>query len=73
MVKTTYGDGGHSGATMSRPSLQRLLSDLRQHKIDVAKVYKVDRLTGSLAECAKMVEIFDANNVSFVGGHTAIQ
>lgn len=66
MVKTAYDDGGLSGATMNRPSLQRLLSDIREGKIDVVVVYKVDRLTRSLADFAKMVEILDAHNVSFV-------
>ena len=66
LVKTAYDDGGLSGATMDRPALQRLLSDIREHLIDVVVVYKVDRLTRSLADFAKMVEIFDAQGVSFV-------
>ncbi len=66
LVKTAYDDGGLSGATMNRPALQRLLSDIREHLIDVVVVYKVDRLTRSLADFAKMVEIFDAQGVSFV-------
>jgi DNA invertase Pin-like site-specific DNA recombinase len=66
LVKTAYDDGGLSGATMNRPALQRLLSDIREHLIDVVVVYKVDRLTRSLADFAKMVEIFDAQDVSFV-------
>ena len=66
MIKTAYDDGGLSGGTMNRPSLQQLLSDIRERKIDVVVVYKVDRLTRSLADFAKMVEIFDAQNVSFV-------
>jgi DNA invertase Pin-like site-specific DNA recombinase len=66
LVKTAYNDGGLSGATMNRPALQRLLSDIREHLIDVVVVYKVDRLTRSLADFAKMVEIFDAQGVSFV-------
>jgi DNA invertase Pin-like site-specific DNA recombinase len=65
-VKTAYDDGGLSGATMNRSSLRLLLSDIRDRKIDVVVVYKVDRLTRSLADFAKMVEIFDAHNVSFV-------
>jgi site-specific DNA recombinase len=66
LVKTPYDDGGLSGATMNRPALQRLLSDIRERLIDVVVVYKVDRLTRSLADFAKMVEIFDAQGVSFV-------
>jgi DNA invertase Pin-like site-specific DNA recombinase len=66
LVKTAYDDGGLSGATMNRPALQRLLSDIRERLIDVVVVYKVDRLTRSLADFAKMVEIFDAQGVSFV-------
>ncbi len=66
LVKTGYDDGGLSGGTMERPALQRLLDDVRHGLIDVIVVYKVDRLTRSLADFAKMVEIFDAQGVSFV-------
>src|SRR5712692_11283921 len=66
LVKTAYDDGGLSGATMERPGLQRLLVDIGQSLIDVVVVYKVDRLTRSLADFAKMVELFDARGVSFV-------
>jgi len=66
LVKTGYDDGGISGGTMVRPALQRLLSDIEEGRIDVVVVYKVDRLTRSLADFAKMVEIFDAQHVSFV-------
>ena len=66
LVKTAYDDGGFSGGTMERPALQRLLDDIRQRLIDVIVVYKVDRLTRSLADFAKMVEMFDAHAVSFV-------
>src|SRR6185437_15726634 len=66
LVKTAYADGGLSGGTMDRPALQRLLDDIRHGLIDVIVVYKVDRLTRSLADFAKMVEIFDAQGVSFV-------
>jgi site-specific DNA recombinase len=66
LVKAAYDDGGLSGATMNRPALQRLLSDIRERLIDVVVVYKVDRLTRSLADFAKMVEVFDAQGVSFV-------
>ena len=66
LVKTAYDDGGLSGGTMERPALQRLLEDIRRRLVDVVVVYKVDRLTRSLADFAKMVEVFDAHGVSFV-------
>ena len=66
LVKTGYDDGGLSGATMERPALQRLLADIHAHAVDVVVVYKVDRLTRSLADFAKIVEIFDAQGVCFV-------
>jgi site-specific DNA recombinase len=66
LAKTAYDDGGLSGGTMERPALQRLLGDINQGLIDVVVVYKVDRLTRSLADFAKMVEVFDAHGVSFV-------
>jgi site-specific DNA recombinase len=61
-----YDDGGISGGTMERPALQRLLADIASGKIDVVVVYKVDRLTRSLADFVKIVEAFDAKGVSFV-------
>jgi len=66
LIKTAYDDGGLSGGTMERPALQRLLEDIRRRRVDVVVVYKVDRLTRSLADFAKMVELFDAHGVSFV-------
>src|SRR5690242_5927462 len=66
LLKTKYDDGGFSGGNTDRPALQRLLEDVRAGKIDVIVVYKVDRLTRSLADFAKLVELFDAHNVSFV-------
>ena len=66
LIKTAYDDGGLSGGTMERPALQQLLADIREGLIDVVVVYKVDRLTRSLADFAKMVELFDAHSVSFV-------
>jgi DNA invertase Pin-like site-specific DNA recombinase len=65
-LKDQYDDGGFSGGSMDRPALQRLLADIRARKIDVVVVYKVDRLTRSLADFAKLVELFDAHDVSFV-------
>jgi len=66
LVKTAYDDGGFSGGTMERPALQRLLTDIRQRLIDAVVVYKVDRLTRSLTDFAKMVELYDSQAVSFV-------
>ncbi|MEK6746124.1 MAG: recombinase family protein [Pseudomonadota bacterium] len=66
VVATRYDDGGFSGGTIERPALQRLLDDIKEEKVDVIVVYKVDRLSRSLMDFSKLVEIFDANNVSFV-------
>ncbi|NNE83521.1 MAG: recombinase family protein [Alphaproteobacteria bacterium] len=65
-VSAYYDDGGLSGGTLERPALQRLLTDIDRHKVDLIVVYKVDRLTRSLADFAKIVEVFDAHGVSFV-------
>src|SRR5215510_10693713 len=54
-----YDDGGFSGATMDRPALQRLLADIAAGRVDTIVVYKIDRLTRSLADFAKIVEILD--------------
>ena len=64
--KERYDDGGFSGGTMARPALQRLLDDIRANRVDIIVVYKVDRLTRSLSDFARMVEIFDCHDVSFV-------
>src|SRR6266853_975411 len=66
LVRGRYDDGGLSGASLDRPALQELLDDVRGGKIDVIVVYKVDRLTRSLADFAKLVELFDRHSVSFV-------
>jgi site-specific DNA recombinase len=66
LIKTAYDDGGYSGGSMDRPALQRLLSDIRERLVDVVVVYKVDRLTRSLADFARIVELFDSHGVSFV-------
>src|SRR5205823_7622782 len=63
LIKSRYDDGGYSGGSTD---LQRLLDDIRARKLDVIVVYKVDRLTRSLADFAKLVELFDAQGVSFV-------
>src|SRR3989441_6071294 len=66
LLRAKYEDGGFSGGNIDRPALRRLLDDVRAGKIDVIVVYKVDRLTRSLADFAKLVELFDQHNVSFV-------
>ena len=66
LVRRRYDDGGFSGGSTERPALQLLLADIRVGKVDVIVVYKVDRLTRSLADFAKLVELFDAHGVSFV-------
>lgn len=65
-VKTIYSDGGFSGGTMKRPGLTQLLEDIDKGRIDVVVVYKVDRLSRSLSDFAKMMELFDEKQVSFV-------
>jgi DNA invertase Pin-like site-specific DNA recombinase len=65
-LDTHYDDGGFSGGNMERPALRQLLDDVRSRKVSVIVVYKVDRLTRSLSDFAKIVEIFDAHGVSFV-------
>jgi DNA invertase Pin-like site-specific DNA recombinase len=65
-LDTLYDDGGYSGGSMERPALKRLLSDIAARKVDVVVVYKIDRLTRSLADFARMVELFDRHEVTFV-------
>ena len=66
VVKNVYDDGGISGGTMDRPALKRLLNDIQEGKVNTVVVYKVDRLTRSLTDFAKIIEIFDSRSVSFV-------
>src|ERR1700737_823411 len=66
LIRSRYDDGGYSGGSTDRPDLQKLLDDIRARKVDVIVVYKVERLTRSLADFAKLVELFDAHGVSFV-------
>ncbi len=66
LIRSRYDDGGFSGGSTERPALQRLLVDIRARKLDIIVVYKVDRLTRSLADFAKLVELFDGHGVSFV-------
>src|SRR5438477_9720499 len=64
LLPERYDDGGLSGASLARPALQSLLAQVRARKIDIVVVYKVDRLTRSLADFAKLIELFDAHAVS---------
>jgi site-specific DNA recombinase len=66
LIETAYDDGGLSGGTLDRPALQHLFADIAQHRVDTVVVYKVDRLTRSLMDFAKIVELFDRHRVSFV-------
>ena len=66
LVPDLYDDGGFSGGSMERPGLKRLLADIEAGRVDVIVVYKVDRLTRSLADFAKIVDVLDAKGASFV-------
>jgi DNA invertase Pin-like site-specific DNA recombinase len=66
LIPTHFDDGGLSGASLDRPAIQSLFNEVRAKKIDIVVVYKVDRLTRSLADFAKLVELFDEHEVSFV-------
>lgn len=65
LVETVYDDGGYSGATLERPALQQLLTDIHAQRIHVVVVYKVDRLTRSLGDFAKLIDVFDQHDVAF--------
>jgi site-specific DNA recombinase len=66
LIPGRYDDGAFSGASLDRPALQQLLADVQASRIDIVLVYKVDRLTRSLADFAKLIELFDVHGVSFV-------
>ena len=66
LARNRYDDGGLSGGNLERPALQQLIADIRAGRIDIVVVYKVDRLTRSLADFARLVELFDAEAVSLV-------
>jgi site-specific DNA recombinase len=66
LVPDRYDDGGISGATLERPALQRLLADIEAKRVDIVVVYKIDRLSRALMDFAKLVEVFDRNEVTFV-------
>ncbi len=64
-VADNYDDGGFSGGNMDRPALRRLMADIEAGKVDIVVVYKIDRLSRSLADFARMVDVFDRHRVSF--------
>lgn len=66
LVEKQYNDGGYSGGTMNRPAFQEMIKDVENGEIDIIVVYKVDRLTRSLMDFAKIVEVFDKHSASFV-------
>ena len=65
-VRDRYDDGGVSGGTLERPALKRMIADVEDGLVDIIVVYKIDRLSRALMDFAKLVEIFDRNNVTFV-------
>ena len=66
LIKKQYDDGGYSGGTMERPAFKELLEDIKNNKIDIVVVYKVDQLTRSLMDFSKIIENFDQHNASFI-------
>lgn len=66
LISTPYDDGGYSGGTLERPALQKLLQDVRLGQVDIIVVYKIDRLTRSLMDFSKIIEVLDASQASFV-------
>lgn len=66
LIEKQYNDGGFSGGTMNRPAFKELMEDIKQDKIDIIVVYKVDRLTRSIMDFAKIIEVFDSHETSFV-------
>ena len=66
LIPDGYDDGGFTGANMERPALQRLLADIAADRVDCVVVYKVDRLSRSLLDFARIMETFDKRGVSFV-------
>ena len=66
LVRDQYDDGGISGATLERPGLKRLLGDIEEGLVDIIVCYKIDRLSRSLGDFSKLVEVFDRYNVTFV-------
>jgi DNA invertase Pin-like site-specific DNA recombinase len=73
LLRANYDDRGFSGATMERPALQRFLADITAGRVDIVVVYKIDRLTRSLADFAKIVEILDARGYVLCFGNPAVR
>ena len=65
-IAERFDDGGHSGGSLERPALQRLMGAVEARQVDVIVIYKIDRLTRSLADFARLADSLDANGVSFV-------
>ena len=65
-VDDDYDDGGYSGGNVERPALKRLMNDILADQIDIVVVYKIDRLTRSLADFSRLIETFERHKVSFV-------
>src|SRR3569623_1043309 len=66
LVPDRYDDGGFSGGTLERPALRRLLADIEARRVDIVVVYKIDRLSRSLMDFARLVEVFGRTSVPFV-------
>ena len=66
LLAANYDDAGYSGGNLERPALKRLMADIRAGKVQTVVVYKVDRLTRSLTDFARLIELFEARDVSFV-------
>ena len=73
LVRDPYDDGGFSGGTLERPALKQLLADIEEGLVDVVVVYKIDRLSRSLMDFSKLVEVFDRAGVTFVSRHPVVQ
>ena len=73
LIREPYDDGGFSGGTLERPALKRLLADIEEGLVDVVVVYKIDRLSRSLMDFSKLVEVFDRAGVTFVSRHPVVQ
>src|ERR1041385_4241075 len=66
LVPDRYDDGGYSGGNLERPALKRLMADIEARRVDIVVVYKIDRLTRSLMDFSRLIEVLDRNSVTFV-------
>ena len=73
LIRDRYDDGGFSGGTLERPALKRLLADIEAGRVDVVVVYKIDRLSRSLMDFSKLVEVFDRSRRLLRLGHPVVQ